>query len=160
MSGGSQDSRETERVVPTQGGVAVLPVGHRLEGRYTIRSFIAAGGFGITYAAMHDGLGRMVAIKEHFPRQVSYREGPSFQIRPTDTVTYAWALDRFLQEGRSLARCKHPNVVDVSDIFEANGSWRQSTTACPCARPTAPRRSRNGGRTCSPRARRSPQRKR
>jgi hypothetical protein len=43
-----------------------LPPGTRLDSRYTIESVIGAGGFGITYIARHDSLGRAFAIKEHF----------------------------------------------------------------------------------------------
>ena len=94
--------------------------GTRLDNRYTIQSVIAAGGFGITYVAKHDGLGRAYAIKEHFPRAFAYRDGETTEVRATDPQTFDWALDRFLQEARALAACKHPNVVDVTDIFEAN----------------------------------------
>ncbi|MGE0765417.1 MAG: DUF4893 domain-containing protein [Hyphomicrobiaceae bacterium] len=102
-------------------GFSALPTGARLD-RYVVESVIAAGGFGITYVARHETLGRIVAIKEHFPRQFAYRDGATSEVRPTDPPTYTWALDRFLQEGRSLGRCKHPNVVDVTDVFEANGT--------------------------------------
>lgn len=99
-----------------------LRAGTRLDDRYTIESVIAAGGFGITYVAKHDGLGRTCAIKEHFPRQFAYRHETTSEVRATDPQIFQWALDRFLQEGRSLAKCKHPNVVDVTDVFEDNGT--------------------------------------
>ncbi|MBS0244469.1 MAG: serine/threonine protein kinase, partial [Proteobacteria bacterium] len=83
---------------------------------------IAAGGFGITYLAIHNALGRRVAIKEHFPRQFAYRESATSQVRSTDQPSFVWALNRFLDEGRTLAKLSHPNVVDVSDVFEANGT--------------------------------------
>ena len=106
----------------TPSGFSALHGGTRLDNRYTIQSVIAAGGFGITYVAKHDGLGRTYAIKEHFPRQFAFRDTTSAEVRATDPQTFSWALDRFLQEGRALAACKHPNVVDVTDIFEANGT--------------------------------------
>jgi serine/threonine protein kinase len=104
----------------TPHGFTALKSGTRLDGRYTIEAVLAAGGFGITYVARHDGLGRVFAIKEHFPRQFAYRDGTTSEVRPTDPGTFKWALDRFLLEGRALARCKHPNVVDVTDVFEGN----------------------------------------
>ena len=106
---------------PAQDGSALSP-GTGLDGRYTIERRIASGGFGITYAARHRTLDRVVAIKEHFPRQLAARDPTTERVQPTNPSVYQWALDRFLQEGRSLARCKHPNIVDVADVFEANGT--------------------------------------
>lgn len=99
-----------------------LPAGTRLGGRYVIERTIAAGGFGITYAARHVALDRIVAIKEHFPRQLAARDPTTKRVEPTNPPVYEWALARFLQEGRTLARCKHPSIVDVSDVFEANAT--------------------------------------
>ncbi len=104
------------------GGFSALPTGTRLDGRYILDSVIAAGGFGITYMARHEALADICAIKEHFPRQFATRDGSSGRVSATDESTFKWALDRFLGEGRALVRCKHPNVVAVKDIFEANGT--------------------------------------
>lgn len=111
--------------VPTSGsggGFTALPSGTRLDGRYVIDSVIAAGGFGITYMARHEALDDICAIKEHFPRQFATRDGATGRVSATDESTFNWALERFLGEGRSLVRCKHPNVVAVKDIFEGNGT--------------------------------------
>ena len=98
-----------------------LPVGTRLE-RYVIRSVIAGGGFGITYMAEHELLKRRYAIKEHFPEQFAVRDDKSTRVKPTEARTFEWALERFLQEARTLARCKHPSVMGVADVFEGNGT--------------------------------------
>ncbi|MBS0243996.1 MAG: protein kinase, partial [Proteobacteria bacterium] len=116
------DASGPTRRVTTDGGYSALASGTRLDGRYTLQNVIAAGGFGITYLAVHDSLGRFFAIKEHFPRQFAYREGTTSQVRSTDPATFSWALNRFLEEGRTLATLKHPNVVDVTDVFEANAT--------------------------------------
>ena len=112
---------ETVRV-ETPHGFSALKIGSRLDGRYVVKSVIAAGGFGITYIAEHETLGTQYALKEHFPRQFAYRDGTTSEVRPSDPAIYSWALDRFLQEGRSLARCKHPNVVGVANVFKENGT--------------------------------------
>lgn len=91
-------------------------------GRYRIDSVIAAGGFGITYLCRHSKLEKIYALKEHFPRQFAYRDGATSEIRSTDGATFTWSLDRFVQEGRSLAKCAHPGVVLVADVFEANNT--------------------------------------
>lgn len=103
-------------------GFSALPTGTRLSDRYMIESVIGAGGFGITYLARHEALGKPYAIKEHFPRQFAFRDGQSATVRPSDAPTFRWTLDRFLQEGRSLARCRHPAIVGVADVFEAYGT--------------------------------------
>lgn len=112
---------DTRRNATPQGFMA-LAGASRLDNRYIIDSVIAAGGFGITYLGRHNSLEKTVAIKEHFPRQFAYRDGVNSEVRPTDPGTFAWTLDRFLQEARSLATCRHSNVVDVNDVFEANGT--------------------------------------
>ena len=121
MNDTRQPRDETQRPA-TGNGFMALPVGARLGGRYLIDHVIAHGGFGITYGARHEQLGRMVAVKEHFPRQFAYRDATSSDVRPSDPRTFTWALERFLQEGRALVACEHPNVVRVTDIFEENGT--------------------------------------
>ena len=122
MPNGADDNAAIDPTRSPAPGFTALRMGTRLDNRYTIDSVIAAGGFGITYAARHEGLGRIHAIKEHFPRHFALRDAASSEIRATDPKVYTWALHRFLEEGQLLARCKHPNVVEVSDVFEANGT--------------------------------------
>ena len=43
-----------------------LPIGYRLH-QYRIESVLGAGGFGITYMAVHEALRTRAAIKEYFP---------------------------------------------------------------------------------------------
>jgi hypothetical protein len=106
---------------PTPDGTGALRAGMELE-RYRVERVIGAGGFGITYLARHTTLGKPFALKEHFPRQFSYREGGSSTIRATEPETFSWSLGRFIEEGRALARLTHPGIVSVADVFEANGT--------------------------------------
>jgi serine/threonine protein kinase len=98
-----------------------LPTGTRVD-HYVIREVLGAGGFGITYLAEHEALGKLYAIKEYFPHAFSVRQGRT--VRPTSSGdgTYKWGLDRFVTEARALAKFKHPAIVDVTSIFEANGT--------------------------------------
>jgi serine/threonine protein kinase len=89
---------------------------------YVIREVLGAGGFGITYLAEHEGLGKQYAIKEYFPHAFSYRHGRTVLPSSASDGTYKWGLDRFVTEARALARFKHPAIVDVTSIFEANGT--------------------------------------
>ncbi len=103
-------------------GIAVLPVGTRLDGRYVIRSVIGAGGFGVTYTAEHETLGTYYAIKENFPRYFAVRNADSVSLRPTEQDSFDWSRRRFLEEGRRLAKCRHANIVGVTNVFEENGT--------------------------------------
>jgi formylglycine-generating enzyme required for sulfatase activity/serine/threonine protein kinase len=98
-----------------------LPIGTRVE-RYVVLSVLGAGGFGVTYLAEHELLKKTFAVKEHFPTQFAARDSANGNLTPTDLPTYKWALERFSQEARVLAHCKHPNIVAVTDILEANNT--------------------------------------
>ena len=98
-----------------------LPIGTRLD-HYVLQEVLGAGGFGITYLAVHETLGKHYAIKEYFPGTFSYREGMTVRPSVTSADTYQWGLDRFVTEARALARFKHASIVDVTNIFEANGT--------------------------------------
>ena len=109
-----------------------LPVGYRLH-QYRIEAVLGAGGFGITYKAVHEALQTRAAIKEYFPVEWSYRDRDEVNVLantqgalPTseegEDVCYTWGLERFVNEARILARVNHPGVVRVRDYFEANGT--------------------------------------
>jgi len=101
-----------------------LPAGARIE-NYEISGVLGVGGFGITYRA-HDGhLDCDVAIKEYLPADIAVRnaDGLSVSVKSTnDTVSYGHGLKRFLDEGRTLALFREPNIVRVTRYLEANGT--------------------------------------
>lgn len=109
-----------------------LPNGYRLH-QYRVESVLGAGGFGITYMAVHEALRTRAAIKEYFPAEWSYRGNDEISVMantqggmPTndmdDDACYSWGLERFLTEAQILAQISHPGVVRVRDFFEANGT--------------------------------------
>ena len=100
---------------------APLPPGTRMD-HYVIRDVLGSGGFAITYLAEHEVLRKKYAIKEYFPAAFCYRDGGSIRPTTSSEATYEWGLDRFTSEARALARFKHPAIVDVASIFEANGT--------------------------------------
>ena len=72
---------------------------------YTILEEIGMGGFGVVYRARDDKLQREVALKVH--------------LRPTEIDP---ALqERFLQEARTLAKVRHPNVLTIHAVLEHEG---------------------------------------
>jgi hypothetical protein len=100
-----------------------LPAGHVLQ-EYTVRSVLGHGGFGITYLAFDNNLGKEVAIKEYLPAEFAVRQGAE-TVRPRSTADnddYQWGLDRFVGEAQTLARFKHPSIVPVYRFFKANGT--------------------------------------
>ncbi len=85
--------------------------------RYVITACLGRGGFSMTYRAEDTFLRRAVAIKEFFPAGCA-REAASPALRVDWSAgDLAHARDRFLDEGRALARVRHPGVVTIHDIF-------------------------------------------
>lgn len=101
-----------------------LPTGTRLSD-YRLERVLGHGGFGITYLATDLSLDQKVAIKEYYPREFAVRDSTK-TIHATgsgeDRDNFAWGLDRFREEAKTLARFSHPNVVAVRRLFEANGT--------------------------------------
>ena len=114
------DPRST--ALGAEAGSQPLPVGTILERGFVIRSVLGRGGFGVTYMAEHTGLRQRVALKEHFPEQFAVREGLSVRATSSGAAMFKWGLDRFIEEAQRLARFKHPSIVAVTDVFEANGT--------------------------------------
>ena len=100
-----------------------LPAGHRLHW-YVLERVLGQGGFGITYLAHDSNLDRPVAIKEYLPTEIARRRADASARPHTEAHAerYAWGLERFLAEARTLARFDHPNIVRVLSIFEANNT--------------------------------------
>ena len=99
----------------------------RLIGRYTIKSVLGQGGFGITYLGMDELYQRKVAIKEFFPQGIVTR---NTEYEDTVTVTYVEekadyekGKERFLKEARTMAKfSKNEGIVKVLDFFEINNT--------------------------------------
>ena len=96
-------------------------------GHYEILSSLGdPGGFGITYLAYDNKLNSKVAIKEYFPRSYANRDS-QMTIVPTNTKEdkddFQWGYNAFKKEAQTIANLpKHPNVVDVKNLFEENGT--------------------------------------
>jgi hypothetical protein len=84
-------------VTEREGKKGPLAAGTLVGNRFRIERWIEGGGMGDVYAARHVTTGKVVALKI---------------VRSTDRV---W---RFTREARAATAVKHPNVVEVYDLFE------------------------------------------
>lgn len=99
---------------------ASLPEGLDIHGYRIVRK-IATGGFSIVYLAAGPD-GRPVALKEYLPANLVHRQPGELtpQVDARHLPTYRHGLRSFFEEGRALARIRHPNVVHVLDFFRAH----------------------------------------
>src|ERR1051326_5035784 len=79
--------------------MADLVPGTRL-GQYEITSRIAQGGMATVYRGYHPALDRTVAIK----------------VLPAHSASDPEFLGRFQQEAKTVARLRHPNILEVYDF--------------------------------------------
>ena len=78
----------------------------RVLGGFEIVLEIGRGGMGVVYEARQQSLNRTVAVK----------------ILPAEMAGDATTAARFVREAHSMARLRHPNIVDVIDVGEEDGT--------------------------------------
>jgi len=79
-------------------------------GKFLIQKVLGGGGFGVTYSALDTTKDKLVVIKTLNQYQQSQED---FEERQ----------EKFLNEALRLARCSHPHVVNVYEVFQENGLW-------------------------------------
>src|SRR5438552_5085692 len=82
-----------------------LAIGTKL-GRYQIRSKLGAGGMGEVYLAQDTKLDRKVALK----------------ILPAEVASNRDRMERFIREAKSAAALSHPNIAQIFEIGEEDGT--------------------------------------
>ena len=107
--------------MPPQANCA-LPPGFQLD-QYRIERQLSLGGFSIVYLAQ-DQDGMPVAIKEYLPNSLALRKEGEIEPRVAadNQPAFRYGMKCFFEEGRSLAKLMHPNVVRVLNFFRANGT--------------------------------------
>jgi serine/threonine-protein kinase len=86
--------------------VAAPNIGEVVAERYEVQAVLGRGGMGIVYAARNRVTGREVALKWLVDER----------------TTSAQALQRLVREAQAAGRIHHPNVVDIYDVGEHEGS--------------------------------------
>jgi len=98
---------------------SALPVGYQLQD-YEIKKVLSSGGFSFVYLA-HDKDKKMVAIKEYLPTSIALRTDSATVLPNTDDLAlFRHGLKCFFDEGLSLAKIDHKNIVRVLNFFRAN----------------------------------------
>ena len=99
-----------------------LPVGYHVVGRFEILQVIAQGGFGIAYWAYDKNFHREVCVKELFIPRSQRLPDHSVHIPALNDHDGTYFINNFLAEARKVANIRHENIVEVRDVFEANGT--------------------------------------
>lgn len=93
-------------------------------GKYVIERKLGEGGFGITYTAVQRGLNRAVCIKEYFlaGRCVRNTQAKTVHLQGGGEEFFEKYRKAFVKEAQTLASLRHPNIVEVIDIFDENNT--------------------------------------
>lgn len=103
-----------------------LHIGSTLQsGKYKIVNILGQGGFGITYLAEQVMLGRKVALKEFYMKDLCNRDEETSQVSVGSAgsiETVQRFKEKFLKEARLIAAMDNSHIVRIHDIFEENGT--------------------------------------
>ena len=94
-------------------------------GKYRVVRYIASGGFGCTYEAIHTTFNERVAIKEFFVKDFCSRDENSDNVvllSETKRELLNRLRTKFRDEAIALHRLNHEGIVRVTDVFEENGT--------------------------------------
>ena len=84
-------------------------IGQIIDDKYRIVKQIGLGGMGAVYLAVHEGTGRLVALKVITP----------------ELMTDELVVERFKREARATGQLRHPHIVNVTDFGFASTDGEQ-----------------------------------
>ena len=94
-------------------------------GKYKIEKKLGQGGFGITYLASQELLGRKVCIKEFFFKEYCERDATTSNVT-LGTKSSRELVDKFMKkfikEASTISRLDHRNIIRIHDIFTENNT--------------------------------------
>lgn len=102
-----------------------LAIGSILDRRYEIKRHLASGGFGKTYLVTTKLGGHKKVVKEFFLSSFCERDAERKEVTisvPKNKEIFDTQKRKFLREAERCHSMEHPNIVWVSDLFEANGT--------------------------------------
>ena len=91
---------------------------------YELRKVLGGGGFSVVYLARERDSHEPVVIKEYMPSRLARRKrnGVVTARNPDFSDRLSRGRKLFFQEASTLATLKHPNIVNVVNFFQANGT--------------------------------------
>lgn len=114
---------DPQGMAPSGRGAPVLTAGTRL-GLFEVLRVVAQSACSTTYLATDHALGIQVAIQEYLPARFVLRDADQClrALDPAHDPAIALGRQAFIEEARMLARCDHPSLARVSQLFDANGT--------------------------------------
>ncbi len=106
----------------------MLPKGTVLHGTYRIERYLASGGFGNTYEAVHLKLKRKFAVKEFFLKNINERSDDSMTVTvsKSNTALYEQQRAKFEKEAQRIydlsQDAANSHIVHVTDLFDENNT--------------------------------------
>lgn len=91
---------------------------------YVIERVLGRGAFGITYLARDQDLEHQVAIKEYLPQDFATRvqDNTVIPLEGEKGELFNYGLNSFLNEAKTIAKFRHPNIVRVIAFFRENNT--------------------------------------
>lgn len=90
--------------------------------QYMVERELAHGGFSSVYLARQLADQVQVAIKEYLPRKLAHRTWNNLVVANDEASMVFFKRGRalFFEEAKVLSTLKHPNIVEVTNFFQAN----------------------------------------